>query len=64
MKENEILSIIDEMIILNNNKDNDELWVSPDILINLSISEYKGYKIYTSELMPEDYMIIGKMYYL
>ncbi len=63
MKENEILSIMDEMIILNKNKDNNELWISPDILINLSISEYKGYKIHTSELMPEDYMIIGKMYY-
>jgi len=62
MNQEEILSKVDEMILLNKNKENDELWVSPDIFINLNISEYRGYKIYTSHIMPEDYMVIGKSY--
>ena len=61
MNQEEILAEVDEMILLNKNKENDELWVSPNIFINLSISEYRGYKIYTSKLMPEDYMVIGKL---
>lgn len=61
MNQEEILSKVDKMILLNKNKENDELWVSPDIFINLNISEYRGYKIYTSNIMQEDYMVIGKM---
>tara|TARA_R110000803_G_scaffold174576_1_gene237195 strand:- start:229 stop:420 length:192 start_codon:yes stop_codon:yes gene_type:complete len=63
MKEQDILNNIDKMIDLNKNIDNDEVWMSPDIFINLTAKEYKGYTLHTSNLMPEDYMIIGKMYY-
>ena len=63
MKQEEILSMLDKMIALNKNKDNDEIWISPDIFKNITISEYKGYTLHTSELLPENYMVIGKMYY-
>ena len=63
MKQEEILSMLDKMTALNENKDNDEIWISPDIFKNITISEYKGYTLHTSELLPEDYMVIGKMYY-
>ena len=63
MKQEELLPTLDEMIALNKNKDNDEIWISPDIFKNITISEYKGYTLHTSELLPEDYMVIGKMYY-
>jgi hypothetical protein len=63
MNQEEVLVILDKMISLNKNKDNDEIWISLDIFKNITIREYKGYTLHTSELMPEDYMIIGKMYY-
>ena len=63
MKEQDILNNIDKMIDLNKNIDNDEVWMSPDIFINLTVKKYKGYTLHTSNLMPGDYMVIGKMYY-
>mgnify|MGYP003648494435 CR=1 FL=1 len=60
----DIFNFINEMIVLNTCKLYDELWVSTDIKAKLgSLKEYKGYKIYHSVLLPDDYMAIGKMYY-
>lgn len=50
------------MIALNKDKTLDEIWVSSDIYKSLKLTEYKGYKIYTSVLMQKDYAIITKMY--
>ena len=61
MKQEEILSMLDKMRALNKNKDNDEIWVSLDTFNKMTTREYKGYKLHTSELLPEDYMIIFKM---
>jgi len=63
MNQEEALVILDKMIALNENKNDNEIWISPDIFKNITISEYKGYTLHTSELLPEDYMIISKMYY-
>ena len=63
MKQEKLLHILDDMIALNKNKDNDEIWISPDIFKNITISEYKGYTLHTSELLPEDYIVITKIYY-
>ena len=60
----DIFKSIDEMIAINICDLNDEIWVSSDIKDKIGdLKEYKGYKIYSSVLMPNDYMIIGKMYY-
>ena len=60
----DLFKSIDKMILLNNNKDNNELWVSSDVLIALdNLKQYKGYEIYSSVLMPKDYMVIGNMYF-
>ena len=60
----DIFKNIDKMISLNNCILNNELWVSSDIKIKLGrLKEYKGYKIYSSVLMPSNYMVIGKMCY-
>ena len=63
MNKEEILNVMSNMIKLNNNVVNDEIWISTDLFTELDITEYKGYKLYTSVLMPDDYMIIGKMFY-
>jgi len=60
----DIFDFINKMIVLNTCKLYNELWVSADIKAKLgSLKEYKGYKIYHSVLLPNDYMVIGKMYY-
>ena len=60
----DIFNFINEMISLNKDKENNEIWVSSDIKVKLNgLKEYKGYKIYSSLLMPNDYMVIGKMCY-
>jgi len=62
-KEKDVLILLDKMIALNKNQFDDEIWISTDIYKHLTIKEYKGYKLYTSVLMPNEYMIIGKMYF-
>jgi hypothetical protein len=60
----DLFKCIDKMIALNKCKEFNELWVSKDIQKSLSnLKEYKGYKIYSSFIMPNDYMVIGKMLY-
>ena len=60
----DIFKSIDEMIAINICDLNDEIWVSSDIKDKIGdLKEYKGYKIYSSVLMPNDYMIISKMFY-
>ena len=60
----DIFKSINEMISLNKDKENNEIWVSSDIKVKLNgLKQYKEYKIHSSILMPNDYMIIGKLYY-
>jgi len=39
-----------------------EIWCSMDIYSTLDTKKYKGLKIYTSELMNKDTIIIGKLF--
>jgi|TARA_R110000782_G_scaffold105855_1_gene193880 hypothetical protein len=59
----DLFKCIDKMISINQCKENNELWVSKDIQKELSdLKEYKGYRIKSSFLMPDNYMVIGKMF--
>ena len=58
----DVLKCIDKMIKLNKDKFANEVWISGDIFKHLNIKEYKNYKLYTSKLLPKNYMIIGRMY--
>lgn len=57
-----MIEVLNRMIELNNNKERNEIWLSNDIYKLLNLTEYKGYKIYTSILMKNNTGIIGKMY--
>jgi hypothetical protein len=63
MNKEKVLTIMNDLIKLNNNVEKDEIWMSLDLFAELDIEEYKGYKLYTTVLLPNDYMIIGKMFY-
>lgn len=39
-----------------------EIWCSVDIYNSLKEKEYKGLKIHTNKLMPNNYILIGKLY--
>ena len=38
-----------------------EVWVSKDIYNTLNLFEYKGFKIFTNNLMPYNYIVVGKI---
>lgn len=40
-----------------------ELWCSMDIYLKINIKEYKGIKVYTSNLMPKSYALFGKLHF-
>ena len=62
MTQQQIFKFMNEMLITNTSPRNNEFWVSTDIYSQLNTNKYLHYNIYTSDLIPEDTMYLGKMY--
>ena len=35
-----------------------EIWMSNDLITHLDVKEYRGFKLYSNKMLPEDYAII------
>jgi hypothetical protein len=60
MNKQDALNILDDMIdqLPEDRSGFVEMWLSDDIYESLNMIEYKGFKLYTHKMMPEDYALI------
>mgnify|MGYP000913746699 CR=1 FL=1 len=63
MTEEKIHTFMHKMLVANTAPHANEFWVSSDIYLQLNTFKYLHCNIYTSELIPEDTMYLGKMFF-
>lgn len=59
----EIIKVYEYALSINKDLKDQEIWCSKEIYDTIEEKEYKGLPIYTSQLMPKDYICIGQLYY-